>query len=36
MSLTEKFIGMGIDELSVPPSLVLPLRERIRAMNLSK
>ncbi|MDO4943695.1 MAG: phosphoenolpyruvate--protein phosphotransferase [Ruminococcus sp.] len=28
--LTEVFLAMGIDELSVSPSLVLPLREKIR------
>ena len=33
LTLTEKFIKMGIDELSVSPSSVLPLRERIRSIN---
>lgn len=33
LSLTEKFIKMGIDELSVSPSAILPMREMIR--NLS-
>lgn len=28
--LTEAFLDMGIDELSVPPSQILPLRKRIR------
>ncbi len=30
MTLTQKFIEMGIDELSVSPSYVLPVRKRIR------
>lgn len=30
LELTETFIKMGIDELSVSPSMVLPLRKRIR------
>lgn len=34
-SLTEKFLKMGIDELSVSPSSVLPLRKKIREINLS-
>ena len=29
-ALTEEFIKMGIDELSVSPASILPLRERIR------
>ncbi|MCM1125311.1 MAG: phosphoenolpyruvate--protein phosphotransferase [Lachnospiraceae bacterium] len=32
LELTEKFIQMGIDELSVSPSMILPLRERIRGI----
>ena len=28
--LTERFVEMGIDELSVAPSMILPIRERIR------
>lgn len=32
--LTETFLAMGIDELSVSPSLVLPLREKIRSASL--
>lgn len=31
LSMTETFLKMGIDELSVPPQAVLPLREKIRA-----
>lgn len=30
LELTEEFLGMGIDELSVSPSMILPLRKRIR------
>lgn len=30
LELTETFLRMGIDELSVAPSMVLPLRKRIR------
>ena len=30
LSLTERFIHMGIDELSVAPSMVLPVRQKIR------
>lgn len=30
LELTETFVKMGIDELSVSPSMVLPLRRRIR------
>lgn len=30
LELTEEFVKMGIDELSVSPSMVLPLRKRIR------
>ncbi|MDO5390440.1 MAG: phosphoenolpyruvate--protein phosphotransferase [Eubacteriales bacterium] len=33
MELTEKFVEMGIDELSVSPTFVLPLREIIRNMD---
>ena len=29
LSMTEAFVRMGIDELSVSPSMVLPLRKRI-------
>ncbi|MCL2006989.1 MAG: phosphoenolpyruvate--protein phosphotransferase [Treponema sp.] len=34
LSLTETFLSMGIDELSVSPNLVLPLRQKIRETNL--
>ena len=33
-ALTETFLRMGVDELSVPPAEVLPLRKRIRALDL--
>ncbi len=32
ITLTESFIDMGIDELSVPPSCVLKIREKIRSL----
>ena len=34
-SLTETFLKMGIDELSVSPSHILPLRKKIRETDLS-
>lgn len=34
-SLTESFLRMGIDELSVSPSLVLKVRETVRKINLN-
>ena len=36
MSLTETFLRMGIDELSVSPPYVLPLREKVRSIDLRK
>ncbi|MBO5486729.1 MAG: phosphoenolpyruvate--protein phosphotransferase, partial [Eubacterium sp.] len=30
LSLTEQFVQMGFDELSVSPSMILPVREKIR------
>lgn len=30
ITLTETFVKMGIDELSVCPSMILPIREQIR------
>ena len=36
LSLTETFIKMGIDELSVSPSFVLNVRDTVRKINLSK
>ena len=35
-TLTETFLRMGVDELSVSPSSVLPLRKIIRSLDLSK
>lgn len=34
--MTETFLRMGVDELSVPPQEVLLLRKKIRNLNLSK
>lgn len=36
LSLTKTFIEMGIDELSVPPSLVLPVRKNIRETRIGE
>ena len=36
LSLTETFLRMGIDELSVSPRAVLPLREKVRSLDLSE
>lgn len=36
LELTERFLKMGVDELSVSPSYVLPLRNKIRSLDLSK
>ncbi|HIU57039.1 MAG TPA: phosphoenolpyruvate--protein phosphotransferase [Candidatus Ornithomonoglobus merdipullorum] len=35
-SLTETFLRMGIDELSVSPSFVLPVRDAVRKTDLSR
>lgn len=35
LSMTEEFIRMGIDELSVAPGMILPLRLRIRELDLN-
>lgn len=35
-TLTEKFLRMGIDELSVSPSFVLRVREQVRSIDLRK
>ena len=35
LSLTETFLRMGVDELSVNPKSVLPLRKKIRSVDLS-
>lgn len=34
MTLTEQFVKMGLDELSVSPSFVLPIRKKIREMRV--
>ena len=34
LELTETFLRMGIDELSVSPNKVLPLREKIRSIKI--
>lgn len=36
LALTEIFLRMGVDELSVSPPAVLPLREKIRSLDLKK
>lgn len=36
LELTEEFIRMGVDELSVAPAMVLKLRKRIREINVGK
>ena len=36
LSLTETFLSIGIDELSVSPRAVLPLRQKIRETTVSK
>lgn len=35
LELTEKFVRMGVDELSVAPSMVLKLRKAVREMKIS-
>lgn len=32
ITMTERFVKMGVDELSVSPSMILPIREKIRNM----
>lgn len=34
LELTESFVRMGVDELSVAPSMILKIRKKIREMNL--
>ena len=36
LTLTETFLRMGVDELSVSPPSVLPLREKVRSLDLGK
>lgn len=35
ITLTETFLSMGFDELSVSPSMILQVRDKIRSINLS-
>ena len=35
LTATETLLRLGVDELSVPPAAVLPLREKIRGLDLS-
>ncbi|MEG1932528.1 MAG: phosphoenolpyruvate--protein phosphotransferase, partial [Pygmaiobacter sp.] len=35
LSLTETFLALGVDELSVSPSCILPLREKVRATDVA-
>ena len=35
-ALTERFLRMGVDELSVSPAQILPIREKIRSMDLGQ
>ena len=34
--LTREFLAMGVDELSVPPGRILPLRKAIRETDVSE
>ena len=36
LELTEAFLAIGVDELSVTPRAVLPLRNKIRSLNISE
>jgi phosphotransferase system enzyme I (PtsI) len=36
LDLTETFLHYGVDELSVSPPAILPLRDRVRSLDLSK
>lgn len=36
LSITETFLKMGVDEFSVAPYSVLPLRQQIRGIDLRK
>lgn len=36
LKLTETFLRMGVDELSVSPTFVLPIRNRVRSLDLSQ
>ena len=34
LELTEEFVRMGLDELSVAPSMILKIRKKVREMPL--
>ena len=34
LDLTETFLAIGVDELSVTPRAVLPLRDKIRSLDI--
>lgn len=36
LELTERFLRMGVDELSVSSSYILPLRDKVRSLDLSR
>jgi len=36
LTLTETFLAMGIDELSVSPACILPLRQKVRETNVAE
>ena len=36
LTLTETFLRMGVDELSVAPAVILPLRKKIRELDLGR
>ena len=36
LTLTETFLRMGVDELSVAPAAILPLRKKIRELDLGR
>ena len=36
ITLLEEFLRMGLDEISVSPSMILPVREKIRSIDLRK
>ena len=36
LELTETFLRMGVDELSVSPTFILPIRNRVRSLDLSQ
>ena len=35
LTLTEEFVKMGVDELSVTPAMILPVREAVRSISVS-